>query len=145
MSTKTPSPPNVHYGLNSYEENKKSTPPIDDDIAIVGLACRFAGEASDAGKLWDFVLKGGCASGPFPADKFNANAYYHPDEGHSGTTYARGAYFVDGDITAFDSAFFTLDQNHVLAMDPQQRVLLESAYQALENGMFQDLRNVSSP
>jgi acyl transferase domain-containing protein len=121
-------------GFSDHDENKQCFFAVEEDIAIIGLACRFAGEASDASNLWNFVLQGGCASGPVPGDRFNPNAYYHPEEGHSGATYAKGAYFIDGDITAFDAPFFSMSQSNIMAMDPQQRLLLESTYQSLENG-----------
>lgn len=53
---------------------------------------------------------------------------------HSGTIYTKAGYFLKDDINSFDSAFFQLSDNDVQAMDPQQKMLLENVYHALENG-----------
>lgn len=47
----------------------------------------------------------------------------------------KGAHFVDGDIGAFDAPFFTIGQDEAAQIDPQSRILLETTYRALENGM----------
>ena len=50
--------------------------------------------------------------------------------------YQRGAHFLEDDIARFDASFFSLSPLEVSSMDPQQRFLLETSYEALENGMF---------
>ena len=48
-------------------------------IAVIGMSCRLPGDASDTGKLWDFCSQGRSAWSEVPADKFNVDAFYHPD------------------------------------------------------------------
>lgn len=47
----------------------------------------------------------------------------------------RGGHFLQDDIAAFDAPFFSISPAEAAAMDPQQRMLLETSYRALENGM----------
>ncbi|KAA8649458.1 putative Nonribosomal peptide synthetase [Aspergillus tanneri] len=68
-----------------------------------------------------------------PADRFNVDAFYHPDGTHKGSTNAKYGYFLDQDIGLFDASFFSISGKEATAMDPQQRLLLEVVYEALEN------------
>ncbi|KAI0388909.1 polyketide synthase [Xylariaceae sp. FL0594] len=103
-------------------------------IAIVGLSCRLPGGANDLESLWKVVGYGREAWSPVPSDRFNEAAFHHPhaDNPH-GTNNHRGGHFIDGDIRDFDHAFFHLSPPVAAAMDPQQRILLELAYEALDS------------
>ncbi|TVY81127.1 Ochratoxin highly reducing polyketide synthase [Lachnellula suecica] len=104
-----------------------------DPVAIIGLSCRFAGDAKTPREFLEFILQGRSAAGPFPSDKLNAEGYYHPDPDHAGTFANKGGYFLSESADAFDAPFFNLSENDVAAMDPQQKLLLEDVYHALEN------------
>ena len=54
-------------------------------IAIVGLSCKFAGEASNPSKLWTMLSEGRSAWSEIPADRFNTKGVYHPDHEKAGT------------------------------------------------------------
>ena len=54
-------------------------------LAIIGFAARYAQEAYDAEKFWDFLLNARQSTTAFPEDRFNADAFYHPDPEHGGT------------------------------------------------------------
>lgn len=103
-------------------------------IAIVGMACRFPGEGEDVESLFKMLEKGQSAWSEFPADRINIEGFYHPSGTRQGSIGFRGAHFLKGDIRAFDAAFFNISQTEAQAVDPQQRILLETTYQALENG-----------
>lgn len=119
---------------------KKTLDSTDDngaDIAIIGMACHFAGGCTDPQKLWDFVLASRSAAEKFPADRMSSKGFYHPDKNRVGAICTDTGCFLQGDITAFDAPFFAISKAEAEAMDPQQRLLLENAYHALENGQSQ--------
>ncbi|MFF3062166.1 type I polyketide synthase [Streptomyces sp. NPDC057909] len=100
------------------------------EIAIVGLDCRFPG-APDAEAFWDLLMRAGDGGGEVPPDRWNAVEWYDPNgsPGHTNTT--RGG-FVD-DPGVFDSEFFAVSPREAEAMDPQQRLFLGTVWRALED------------
>lgn len=104
-------------------------------LAIIGLSGRFAGNADTPGNLWEMLLEQRSAAGPVPRSRFDASSYYHPDPNHGATFAAQNGYFLEGDVDALDTSLFNLTANEIASMDPQQKILLESVYHALENGM----------
>ncbi|TPX07104.1 uncharacterized protein E0L32_010999 [Thyridium curvatum] len=102
-------------------------------VAIIGMACRFAGDATSPSKLWDLCVSGRDAWSPVPKERFDAGAHYHPDKEKRGRNHAKGGYFLSQDIAAFDAAFFNLTAEVARALDPQIRLLLESVYEATED------------
>ncbi|PFH62205.1 hypothetical protein XA68_14612 [Ophiocordyceps unilateralis] len=103
-------------------------------VAIVGMAGRFPGEATNPEKLWDMLCRGSSALSEVPGNRFNPDAFYHPSPEHQGSTNARGGNFLQEDIACFDAPFFSITPKEAQAMDPQQRLALEVVYEGLENG-----------
>ncbi|KAJ5287127.1 hypothetical protein N7478_002813 [Penicillium angulare] len=104
------------------------------DIAIIGVSGRFPGDATSPRKLWDMVMDGKNAKEPVPKSRFNADGFYHKDSRRPGTVSGtKSGYFVSQDVTQFDASFFSITPEEAKAMDPVQRILLETAYEALEN------------
>ncbi|KAF6838923.1 polyketide synthase (beta-ketoacyl synthase domain-containing protein) [Colletotrichum plurivorum] len=104
-----------------------------DDIAIVGMACRFPGNATTPEKLWSMMENKESAWSEFPKDRLNIDGYYHPSGDRQGSISFKGAHFVKDDVAAFDASFFSIMAEDAKAIDPQQRFLLEVSYEALEN------------
>ncbi|CAM1501901.1 Fc.00g038850.m01.CDS01 [Cosmosporella sp. VM-42] len=102
-------------------------------IAIVGMACRFPGGASNPSKLWDMIAKKQSGRCEIPKSRMNVDAFYHPDPDRNGTFNIRAAHFLEEDISAFDAPFFSISPAEASGMDPQQRMMMESAYEAVEN------------
>ncbi len=104
----------------------------DGDIAIIGMSCRVAG-ANSPSELWDLLASSRDVQSEIT--RFNVNGYYHPEGGaRKGLTNVKRAYMLDDDIVdRFDHAFFHITPVEARAMDPQQRMLLEIAYEAIEN------------
>ncbi|KAH7381320.1 polyketide synthase-like protein [Phaeosphaeria sp. MPI-PUGE-AT-0046c] len=118
-------------------------------IAVVGIGCRFPGDITSSEKLWNFLVAKKSAQSTVPPDRYNVDAFYHPDPDHYGTvidmtkehdiyaeiwqTNTRGGHYLTEDVSLFDAPFFSISPAEAMAMDPMQRILLEVAYEALEN------------
>lgn len=100
-------------------------------IAIVGSACRFPGDSDTPSKLWQLIKSPRDLLRQVPEERFDAEAFYHPDSKHHGTTNAIKSYFLDEDPALFDNGFFNIPQSEAEAVDPQQRLLMETVYDSL--------------
>jgi acyl transferase domain-containing protein/NADPH:quinone reductase-like Zn-dependent oxidoreductase/short-subunit dehydrogenase len=101
-------------------------------IAIVGLGCRLPGGANDPEAFWRLLCDGVDAITEVPKDRWDIQSLYHPDWRAPGRIHQRHGGFVE-DIDKFDAAFFGISPKEARTVDPQQRMLLEVAHQALEN------------
>ena len=100
-------------------------------IAIVGMACRLpSADTPDA--FWELLDRGGDAVTEVPRERWNADAFYDADPSAAGKMMTRSGAFIRG-ADQFDPQFFGIAPREAQCMDPQQRILLEVAWEALEN------------
>ncbi|KAG6017415.1 Type I Iterative PKS [Claviceps lovelessii] len=104
-----------------------------EDIAVIGLGLRFPGNATSPEKLWEVLQQGESQWSEIPKERINIEGYYHPSGDRLGSIPFRGAHLLKEDVSAFDAPFFSVTSDDAQAIDPQQRMLLEVSYEALEN------------
>ncbi|KAL4875010.1 hypothetical protein BJY04DRAFT_233116 [Aspergillus karnatakaensis] len=102
-------------------------------LAIIGLSLNLPGGATTAETFWDLILKGRPTSKEVPKDRYDIDAWHHPDANQFDRLSHKCANFLEQDLSRFDAAFFSISGAEVEAMDPQQRLLLETSYRAFEN------------
>ncbi len=106
----------------------------DEPIAIVAVACRFPG-APDPEAFWEVLSGGVDAIREVPDDRFDIDEFYDPDPETPGKIYSRFGGFLDG-IDGFDPEFFGISPREAVWIDPQQRLMLETAWEGLERAGY---------
>jgi thioester reductase-like protein len=102
-----------------------------ESIAIIGIGCRFP-KAKDPESFWQLLRNGVDAITEVPKDRWDIDAFYDPEPGKPGKMSTRWGGFLD-QVDQFDPSFFGISPREVERMDPQQRLVLEVAWEALEN------------
>ncbi|PYI02638.1 hypothetical protein BO78DRAFT_432746 [Aspergillus sclerotiicarbonarius CBS 121057] len=125
----------VHYDdleLDSFSRIAPAGSPrvYDEDIAVVGMACRVAG-ADDLDEFWQLLCAGESQHREIPPERYkDYETPWRPDAARPWL----GNFIRD--IDAFDHKFFKKVPREVMSQDPQQRLLLQVAYQALEQSGY---------
>ena len=104
----------------------------ENDIAIIGMSCRVAGAKSPF-EFWELLASSRDVQSKIT--RFNSEGFHHQDGGpRKGLTNVNSAYMLDDSvIDRFDNVFFHVPPQEAIAMDPQQRMLMEVAYEAIES------------
>ena len=114
-------------------------------IAIVGMACRFPGQADNLDKYWENIRNKTDCIGPIPQHRWNPKILQDLSTDDPDTQFARVGGFVE-DIEDFDAGFFGISPREAVEIDPQQRILLELSWRCMENAAIsaQRLRQVNT-
>ena len=110
----------------------RPSPTRAEPVAIIGTGLRFPGGVRDLEGLWDLLLSGRDAITEIPRDRWDIDALYDEDADAPGKMFTRHGAFIE-DTDRFDAEFFGISPREAESMDPQQRILLETAWDAFEN------------
>ncbi len=115
------------------EDNSQSCQPSErEPLALVGIGCRFPGGVRDAASFWNLMASRQSGITEVPPDRWDAERFYDPDPLAIERIVTKWGGFVD-QLKSFDAAFWGLSPREAMRMDPQQRWLLEAAWEALED------------
>ncbi len=101
-------------------------------IAVVGMGCRFPGDSDSPEQFWTLLQEGRNAVTEIPGDRWDVDAYYDPNPEAVGRMTIRHGAFIEG-VQELDAPFFGISPREARYLDPQQRVLLEVSWEALEH------------
>ncbi|HWU91448.1 MAG TPA: amino acid adenylation domain-containing protein, partial [Kofleriaceae bacterium] len=113
----------------AHDPTHASPDPSSEPIAIVGMACRLPGNVTSPGELWDMLRAGTDCVTDVPASRFDIDEVYDANPDAIGRSYSRRGAFM-GEVESFDHEFFGISVAEARGVDPQQRMLLEVAYEA---------------
>lgn len=122
-----------HPSRSTYPPQISGMGSAKEPIAIIGSACRFPGGASSPSKLWDLLKEPRDVLRDFPEDRLVLSNFYNENGSFHGSTDVKNkSYLLSEDIRAFDAPFFHINALEAEGMDPAQRILLETVYEAIE-------------
>nr|AXM42948.1 type 1 polyketide synthase [Myxococcus fulvus] len=124
-ATPAPAPVKVRRTANAGAE----------PIAVVGMSCRLPGGVQGPEDYWRLLSNGVHAVSEVPASRWDVRTWYDVDPEVPGKTYSKHGGFLD-EVDTFDASFFGISKTEARSMDPQQRMLLELSWEALESGGF---------
>ncbi len=101
-------------------------------IAVIGMACRLPGGIDSPEQLWEALLRGDDLITEIPPDRWDVDEHYDPQPGVPGRSVSRWGGFIDG-VAGFDAEFFGIGDREAAAIDPQHRLLMETAWEAVEH------------
>ena len=96
------------------------------------MGCRLPGGIDSPDMLWEALLRGDDLITEIPADRWDVNEHYDPQPGVPGRSVSRWGGFID-DVGGFDAEFFGIGDREAAAIDPQHRLMMETAWEAVEH------------
>ena len=135
-----------NYMGSLFETASQNTAPrgtAQSKLAIVGMSCRLPGGATDTDKFWELLESGLDVSREIPPDRFDIETHFDADGKDMNKTMTKYGCFID-DPASFDAAFFNMSPREAMAVDPQMRLSLVTAYEALERSGFVANRTLST-
>nr|VFK16920.1 MAG: Beta-ketoacyl synthase, N-terminal domain [Candidatus Kentron sp. LFY] len=102
-------------------------------IAIIGMGCRFPGDAENPQAFWNMLCEGRDGVIEVPGDRWDVRRFYDPNPNKPGKTYVKHSAYLRQPVDQMDALFFGISPREAENLDPQQRILLEVAWEALED------------
>lgn len=102
-------------------------------LALIGIGCRLPGMVNNAEDFWRVISTGVDTIGPVPEERWDQKRYYDADPQRPGKLYVKESGFLTQTPYEFDPQFFGITPREAMTMDPQQRLILETAWEAIEN------------
>lgn len=131
--------------IEQLRDELRQRPRLDEPIAVIGIGCRFPGGVDDPETYWQLLCDGVDAIREFPADRGEARQLLDEDPDRPGKAYCIEGGFLDGPVDRFEPAVFGISPREALGMDPQQRLVLQVAWEALERAGYAPDRLTGSP
>ncbi|KAH6626290.1 phenolpthiocerol synthesis polyketide synthase ppsA [Chaetomium sp. MPI-SDFR-AT-0129] len=126
-------PLNGHSNGHSDSLPAPGSPSPAEPVAVIGMSIRFPGDATSPEAFWDMLVEGRSAWSEIPSSRFNVDAWYHPNPDRIDAMNVRSGHFIKQDPGVFDAPFFSISQSEANSLDPDQRIILETSYHALES------------
>ncbi|KAL8453645.1 hypothetical protein Emed_000780 [Eimeria media] len=115
---------------------KRSIPDVSEDgFAVIGMGCRLPGKSNSPEEFWQMLMDGIDCVTDIPWQRFNVQPLYDPDP-EENKCYVKEAALIDN-AHLFDNEFFRMSESQARNIDPQQRVLLEVAYETFVDAQYQ--------
>lgn len=135
--------PNLEVSINDFmlwisQVAPRDTTPrgtAQSKLAIVGMSCRLPGGATNTEKFWELLEKGLDVSRRIPVDRFDVDTHYDPTGKQPNKTMTQYGCFID-EPGLFDAPFFNMSPREAQVVDPQMRLALVTAYEALERAGY---------
>ncbi|KAF2656381.1 ketoacyl-synt-domain-containing protein [Lophiostoma macrostomum CBS 122681] len=106
-----------------------------EDIAVIGMACRLPGGISSPNDFWQVLEQGVDATSDVPTDRWDAQEIYDANPEIQGKSYCQRGGFLDS-VDEFDAKFFGISPKEARAMDPAHRVMLETSWEGCEHAGY---------
>ncbi|NMO18055.1 SDR family NAD(P)-dependent oxidoreductase [Pyxidicoccus fallax] len=113
-------------------EARQAPVASNEPIAIVGIACRFPGGASSPGAYWQLLRNGLDVITEVPKERWDLETFFSDDPAAPGKLSTRWGGFLNS-VDGFDAPFFSIAPREAVQMDPQQRLMMELSWEALED------------
>ena len=104
-------------------------------VAIVGIGLRLPGGIHSTEALWDLLINKKTTRNVVPPDRYNIESFYSPTKKAGFVAMQHGHFLAESDcLEHLDTSLFSMSKGEVEQLDPQQRMLLEVVWEAMQNG-----------
>ncbi|XXF76318.1 SDR family NAD(P)-dependent oxidoreductase [Myxococcaceae bacterium GXIMD 01537] len=122
-----------HFGLGRVPTGDSGENSAREPLAIVGIGCRLPGGIEDTEGFWKVLMEGRECIVDIPEERWDPKKFHDASGRSPGRTYAQRAGLLQQDLREFEPGFFGITPREASALDPQQRLMLEVSWEALED------------